>query len=99
VEGINIIPLYLPKFLVDQIFCILTLLLKNIYVWTPRNFICKFGPDARRHSLWRRGNTARRHILWRRGMTWQQRLPVIDVAATRPRSSAPQILAPSYGRL
>jgi hypothetical protein len=75
VEGINIIPLYLPKFLVDQIFCILTLLLKNIYVWTPRNFICKFGPDARRHSLWRRGNTARRHILWRRGMTWQQRLP------------------------
>jgi hypothetical protein len=49
--------------------------LKNIYVWTPRNFICKFGPDARRHSLWRRGNTARRHSLWRRGMTWQQRLP------------------------
>jgi hypothetical protein len=45
------------------------------YVWTPRNFICKFGPDARRHSLWRRGNTARRHSLWRRGMTWQQRLP------------------------
>jgi hypothetical protein len=59
----------------SQFFCILTLLLKNIYVWTSRNFICKFGPDARRHSLWRRGNTARRHSLWRRCMTWQQWLP------------------------
>jgi hypothetical protein len=64
-----------PARLSTRIFCILTLLLKNIYVWIPRNFICNFGPDARRHRLWRRGNTARRHSLWRRGMTWQQRLP------------------------
>jgi hypothetical protein len=60
---------------VDRIFCFLALLLKNIYVWTPRNFICKIGPDARRHRLRRRGNTARRHSLWRRGLTWQQWLP------------------------
>jgi hypothetical protein len=63
------------------------LLLKNIYVWTPKNFICKFGPDARRHRLWRRGNTSRRHNLWHRGMTWQQRLPAprADMALTRRR--------------
>ena len=36
-----------------QIFPFSALLLKNIYVWTPRNFICKFGPDTRRHRLWR----------------------------------------------
>jgi hypothetical protein len=45
----------------------------QIYVWTPRNFICTFGPDARRHRLWRRGNTARRHSLWRRAVTWPWR--------------------------
>jgi hypothetical protein len=56
----------------------------QIYVWTPRNFICTFGPDAQRPRLWRRGNTARRHSLWRRAMTWQQRLPAprADLAPT-----------------
>jgi hypothetical protein len=67
----------------SRIFSFSALLLKNIYVWTPRNFICKFGPDTRRHRLWRRVNTARRHSLWRRGMTWQQRLPAprVDLAS------------------
>jgi hypothetical protein len=58
-----------------RIFCFLAPFVTKIYVWTPRNLICKFGPDARRHRLWRRGNTARRHNLWRRALTWQQRLP------------------------
>jgi hypothetical protein len=62
------------RFRRDRFFSFSALLLKNIYVWTPRNFICKFGPDGRHHGLWRRGNTARRHSPWRRGMTWQQRL-------------------------
>jgi hypothetical protein len=57
-----------------RIFCFLAPFVTQIYVWTPRNFICTFGPDARRHRLWRRGNTARRHNLWRRALTWQQRL-------------------------
>jgi hypothetical protein len=65
-----------------RIFSFSALLLKNIYVWTPRNFICKFGPDARRHRLWPRGNTARRHSLWRWGMTWQQRLPALRADLT-----------------
>jgi hypothetical protein len=52
-----------------------------------KNFIYKFGPDTRRHRLWRRGNTARRHSLWRRAMMWQQRLPAprADMALTRRR--------------
>jgi hypothetical protein len=50
-----------------QIFCILILHRKKIYVWTLENFNVIFGPFTRRHSLWRRGNTARRHRLWRRG--------------------------------
>jgi hypothetical protein len=40
-----------------RIFSFSPLLLKSIYVSTPRNFICKFGPDTRRHRLWRRGIT------------------------------------------
>jgi hypothetical protein len=62
-----------------RIFCFLAFFLTKIYVWISRNFICKFGPDARR-----RGNTARRHSLWRRGLTWQQRLPSprADLAST-----------------
>jgi hypothetical protein len=52
-----------------RIFLFLAPFVTKIYVWTPRNFICKFGPDARRHRLWRRGNTARRHSLWRRAVT------------------------------
>jgi hypothetical protein len=67
-----------------RIFCFLAPFVTKIYVWTPRNFICTFGPDARRHRLWRRGNTARRHSLWRRAVTWQQRLvaPRADLALT-----------------
>jgi hypothetical protein len=67
-----------------RIFCFLASFVTQIYVWTPRNFICTFGPDARRHRLWRRGNTARRHSLWRRAVTWQQRLPAprADLAPT-----------------
>jgi hypothetical protein len=67
-----------------RIFCFLAPFVTQIYVWTPRNFICTFGPDARRHRLWRRGNTARRHSLWRRAVTWQQRLlaPRADLALT-----------------
>jgi hypothetical protein len=65
-------------------FCFLAPFVTKIYVWTPRNFICMFGPDARRHRLWRRGNTVRRHSLWRRAGTWQQRLlaPRADLALT-----------------
>jgi hypothetical protein len=48
----------------SRIFSFSALLLKNIYVWTSRNFICKFGPDTRRHRLWRRGNIARRHTAY-----------------------------------
>jgi hypothetical protein len=68
----------------SRIFCFLAHFVTKIYVWTPRNFICTFGPDARRHRLWRRGNTARRHSLWRRAVTWQQRLltPRADLALT-----------------
>jgi hypothetical protein len=54
----------------SRIFCFLVPFVTKIYVWTPRNFICKFRSNARRHRLWRRGNTARR-----RGLIWQQRLP------------------------
>jgi hypothetical protein len=70
-----------------RIFSFSAILLKNIFVWTPRNFICKFGPDARRHRLWRRGSASRCHNLWRRGVTWQQRLPAprADMALTRRR--------------
>jgi hypothetical protein len=51
--------------LVGRIFCFSAPLETKIYVWTPRNLICTFGPEARRHRLWRRGNTARRHRSWR----------------------------------
>jgi hypothetical protein len=73
--------------IVSRIFSFSALLLKNIYVWTLRNFICKFRPDTRRHRLWRRDNIARRHSLWRRGVTCQQRLPapMADMALTRHR--------------
>jgi hypothetical protein len=72
---------------VCRFFSFLALFLKNIYVWTPRNFICKFRPNTRRHRLWRRGNTARRHSLWCRGVAWQQRLPAsrTDMTLTRRR--------------
>jgi hypothetical protein len=68
----------------DRIFCFLAPFMTQIYVWTLKNFICTFGPDARRHRLWRRGNTTRRHNLWRRAMMWQQRLPAprADLAPT-----------------
>jgi hypothetical protein len=77
----------------DRIFCFLVPFVTQIYVWTPRNFICTFGPDARRHRLWRRGNTARRHSLWRRAVTWQQRLlaPRADLALRPGRSGYPKI--------
>jgi hypothetical protein len=52
----------------DRIFCFLAPFETKIYVWTPRNLICTFGPEARRHRLWRRDNTARRHSLWRRAL-------------------------------
>jgi hypothetical protein len=60
---------------IAEFFCFLAPFVTKIYVWTLRNFICMFGPDARRHRLWRRANTSRRPSLWRRGLTWQQRLP------------------------
>jgi hypothetical protein len=63
--------LKIPPQLHVRIFSFSALLLKNIYVWTPINFICDFGPDTRRHRMWRRGNTSRRHSLWRRAVTWQ----------------------------
>jgi hypothetical protein len=55
-----------------RIFCFLAPFVTQIYVWTPRNFICTFGPNARRHKL------------WRRALTWQQRLltPRADLAPT-----------------
>jgi hypothetical protein len=105
-DHVKLKPILVPQLLHQQtapprrarIFYFLAPFVTKIYVWTPRNFICTFGPDARRHRLWRRGNTARRHSLWRRAVTWQQRLltPRADVVAARPRSSAPHILAPSY---
>jgi hypothetical protein len=38
----------------NRIFCFLAPFESKIYVWTPRNFICTFGPEARRHRSWRR---------------------------------------------
>jgi hypothetical protein len=40
---------------VRRIFCFLAPFESKIYVWTPRNFICTFGPEARRHMAVPRG--------------------------------------------
>jgi hypothetical protein len=56
----------------DFFFCFLAPFMTKIYVWILRNFICKFGPFARHHRLWRRGNIARCHSLWRRALTWRR---------------------------